>query len=248
MRGRGVFASLHAVAAELVHRLRRQAEMRAHRHVALAQRTDHFDSPAAPPSSFTIAAPPSPISRAAVDSAVALSRALRNGMSAISNARVDAARHACGVVDHLVERHRQRARMALHHHAERIADQHDVDAGRIQLRGETGVIAGQRRRFFRRAASSRAARQRSPACGAFGLRLHGMRVPREEAGLFRAQRSRRTRIVDRRAAAGIDARRAVRAPAAGPGRPDPAASSASGNSTKARSADADAARAARFVA
>ena len=48
-----------------------------------------------------------------------------------------AARHAARVVRHLVERHRQGAVVPLQHHAERIADQQHVDAGRVEQRARS---------------------------------------------------------------------------------------------------------------
>jgi hypothetical protein len=56
----------------------------------------------------------------------------------------EAARHTAGVIDHVVQGHRHRGGLALHHVAERIADQHHVDAGRVQQAGEGIVIRRQR--------------------------------------------------------------------------------------------------------
>ena len=54
-----------------------------------------------------------------------------------------AARDAAHVVDDVVDRHRQRAVVALHHHAERIADEQGVHPAVVEQPGEGGVVGGQ---------------------------------------------------------------------------------------------------------
>jgi hypothetical protein len=49
------------------------------------------------------------------------------------------------VVDHLVERHRQRGLVALHHIAEAVADQDQVDPGLVEDAREREVVGGQHR-------------------------------------------------------------------------------------------------------
>ena len=65
-----------------------------------------------------------------------------NGMSPTRCARSHAARDRARVIDHLVERDRQRVGAALHDHAERVADEEDVDAGAIDQAGERRVVGG----------------------------------------------------------------------------------------------------------
>jgi hypothetical protein len=50
---------------------------------------------------------------------------------------------AARVVAHFGELHRQRRGVALHHHAERVADQQHVDPGGVEHAREAGVVAGQ---------------------------------------------------------------------------------------------------------
>ena len=42
-----------------------------------------------------------------------------------------------GVIDHLVERDRQRGAMPLHDHRQAVADQDALDAGRVEQRGQS---------------------------------------------------------------------------------------------------------------
>ena len=59
---------------------------------------------------------------------------------------VRAPRRACdraAVIDHLVERDRQRRLVTLHDHAERVADQQHVDAGFVEQPRERGVVRGE---------------------------------------------------------------------------------------------------------
>ena len=51
--------------------------------------------------------------------------------------------HAAGMVDHLVEGHRQGALLPLNHHSERIPHQQDLHPRRIEQRGEAAVVGGQ---------------------------------------------------------------------------------------------------------
>jgi hypothetical protein len=60
-----------------------------------------------------------------------------NGMSAISSARRKPRATQAHVVDDVVDGDRQRAVVPLHHHAERIADEHQVDAVGVQHARET---------------------------------------------------------------------------------------------------------------
>ena len=60
-------------------------------------------------------------------------------------AAVHATRHAARMVDHLVERHAQRMLVTLHHHAERIADQDSIHAGRVEQAAHGVIVGGQQR-------------------------------------------------------------------------------------------------------
>ena len=53
-------------------------------------------------------------------------------MSTTTRARRVPRTTSFGVVDDLVERHRQRRRVPLDDHGDRIADQNGVDAGRVE--------------------------------------------------------------------------------------------------------------------
>ena len=53
-------------------------------------------------------------------------------MSAMTRARAAAADDGAGVMDHVVERHRHRALVPEHDHAERIADEQCVDAAAVE--------------------------------------------------------------------------------------------------------------------
>ncbi len=68
-----------------------------------------------------------------------------------------------GVVDHLVERHRQRGVVALHHHAERVADQETVDPRLVEQAGEGPVVRGHHRDPLARRPSCAPAREPSPS-------------------------------------------------------------------------------------
>ena len=66
-------------------------------------------------------------------------------MSATTSARVGAARHGARVVQHVVERHRQRVLVAEHHHADRVADEQHVHAGAVEQPRHRGVVGGEHR-------------------------------------------------------------------------------------------------------
>ena len=68
---------------------------------------------------------------------------VRNGMSAMTSARRAPRDNGARVMHHLVERHRNRALVPEHHHAERIADEQRIDAGSIEQTRHRGVIRGE---------------------------------------------------------------------------------------------------------
>ena len=100
-----------------------------------------------PPSSLTACAPPSFIEPAGVARRPARRPPgrLTNGMSPTTSARRARAAHHARVVDHLVERHRQRRLVALHDHAEAVADEQHVDAGLVDEPREGEVVGGDHR-------------------------------------------------------------------------------------------------------
>src|SRR5262249_6196357 len=55
---------------------------------------------------------------------------------------LDAATHGFGVVQHLVDGDRERVLVAKHGHGKRVADQDDVDAGRVDDAGGRVVVGG----------------------------------------------------------------------------------------------------------
>ena len=137
----GVLAALHLETAEAVHRLRGEAQVAAHGNFALDQVADRGQL---------------------VAGAFQLDHA-RTGPDEAHRGRMRLLRRAIGteweigdlqralrtagdrrrVVDDVVHPHRQGRIMALHHHAQRIADQDQVGAVVIQHAGEAGVVAGQ---------------------------------------------------------------------------------------------------------
>ena len=94
------------------------------------------------PSSLTIAAPACSRRIDGIERALGRGIGLERQVGDQQRPR-QAARDAGGVVDDVVDGHRQRAVVALHHHAERIADQHQVDAVGVERAGEAGVVGGQ---------------------------------------------------------------------------------------------------------
>ena len=65
-------------------------------------------------------------------------------MSTTRSADCDGPSHGTAVMDHLVERDRDRRIMAEHDLAQRIADKDDVDPARVDQTGEEVVVCGKR--------------------------------------------------------------------------------------------------------
>ncbi len=63
-----------------------------------------------------------------------------NGRSTTTSARCDGPAYHFGMVDHLIERHRQRGAMPLHGHGHAIADQDGLDAGGVEQPGQHVVV------------------------------------------------------------------------------------------------------------
>ena len=57
----------------------------------------------------------------------------------------DRTRDHFGVIDHLVESHRQRRVVSLHHHAQCVADQNGIDSSRIHNAGPRVIVRRQHR-------------------------------------------------------------------------------------------------------
>ncbi len=134
--------ALHAVAAELVHRLRGEADVAAHRNAALGEKAHRFGDLGAALELHHLRAGRHQFGRAAERLLwrflIAAERHVADEKTAFAAAR-DAAR----VIGHVGERHRQRGLVSLQHHAERVADQEAVQAGCVQHRGEARVVAGE---------------------------------------------------------------------------------------------------------
>ena len=135
-------ASLHAVATQRVHRLRREADVGADRHAALDQEMHRFG--------HHLAAFELDHLRAGSEQAhgVAQGEFLRLLIAAEGHVGDThrALRHvadALGVIDHLLHGHRQCRGLALQHVAQRIADQYHVDAAAILQRSEACIVAGE---------------------------------------------------------------------------------------------------------
>jgi len=132
-------APLHLEATEAVDRLRRQPEMGHHRDLGVDQRADDVD-----PRPFDL----DRRGAALLDEAQGVGDGLVGTEVERAERHVgdqqrafDAAAHRLHVVEHLVHRHRQRVVVAEHHHRERVADQHQVDAGLVGEK-RAGVVVG----------------------------------------------------------------------------------------------------------
>ena len=139
--GGGILAALHLEAAEAVHRLRGQAQMAANGDFALDQVADRVQLVAG---AFQL-----DHARAGLDEAhrggVRFERRAVGTEREIGDLQraLRAAGDRSGVVDDVVDAHGQGRIVALHHHAQRIADQDQVAAVVVQHAGEAGVVAGQ---------------------------------------------------------------------------------------------------------
>ena len=60
----------------------------------------------------------------------------------------DAARHEARVIDHFVHGHGNGGGVALHHHAERVADQDEIHAGFVQHARERRIVGGEARNLL----------------------------------------------------------------------------------------------------
>ena len=139
---RAIFGpSLDAIAAELVHRLRCQANMSADRHAAFDQKVnrvrheraafelDHLRSRGHQPGGVS--------HRLLAALLIAAERHVRDNEWAIA-----AARDALGVIHHVLEGHREGRLLPLQDVAQRVADQDDIDPASFQQRCEACVVTG----------------------------------------------------------------------------------------------------------
>ena len=132
-------AALHLVAAELVHRLRRQADVRTDRHAAIDQKAHGLGHHLAAFELDHLRAGGQQARRVAQ---CLLGRFLEAAEGQVGNQEgaMHAARGAFGVIDHVLHGHRQRRGMALDHVAERVADQDDIHAAAFLDGGEARVV------------------------------------------------------------------------------------------------------------
>nr|GEU28121.1 hypothetical protein [Tanacetum cinerariifolium] len=138
--------ALHLVAAQLVHRLRRQAQVRADRHAAFGQEAHGVGQPCAAFDLDHVGAGLHQLHGIVV-------RRFRRAVGAERQVGHDhgglaAARHGGRVVGQFGHGDGQRGRMAVADHAERIADQQHLHAAAVHQRSEAGVIAGEHGDFF----------------------------------------------------------------------------------------------------
>ncbi len=141
LRGGLVAPALDLEAAEGMHRLRRQADVRAHRNAAFDQETEGGRQPLA---AFELDHLRAGLHHAHGAVEGLLGRAVgAEGQIRHEQRLGRAARHAFGVVDDVVERDGQRGLLALHHVAQRIADQHHVHAAALHQGGEAGIVGRQ---------------------------------------------------------------------------------------------------------
>ena len=139
-----------------------------------------------PPSSLTACAPPSFTSRPAFLQCLRRSELEGHERQVGYDHRpLRSTGNATCVVDHLVERDRQRCRMPLHHHAERIAHENRIDAGLVQQAGERIVVCRQ----DRQANAARPGRTRKSGTvtglGLIGGRLMGLPFRGHSSGPLR---------------------------------------------------------------
>jgi hypothetical protein len=131
---RGIATALDLEAAQAQHRLRGQAQVRADRNLALDQVADDVDLEAGTFDLDHLGTGLQQLQRG-------IQRAFRGGIGAERQVghqqrTLQHAGHGAGVVDHVGHGHRQGRIMTLHDHAQRIADQDQVDAVGIEVRAK----------------------------------------------------------------------------------------------------------------
>ncbi len=122
-----------------MHRLRCQAQVRAHRNGAVDQELDRVGQPRA---AFDL-----DHVRAGLDQLHGIGerhfrrRVATEGHVGQDHRALAAARHGGGVVGHFRHGDRQRGGVAIAYHAQRVADQQDFHAAAVHQAGEAGVVA-----------------------------------------------------------------------------------------------------------
>ena len=137
--------ALHAVAAELVHALRPQAAVGHHGDAGRDERGDRLGLLDAAFELHRLAArfledPAGVFDRLVLAQVEAGKRHVDDHQRVL-----DRAADHLGVVDHLVERHGQRAVVPLHDHRHAVAHQNAFDAGRVDQPGHRIVVRGDHR-------------------------------------------------------------------------------------------------------
>ena len=130
-RGFGL-APLDLEAAELAVRLRRQPDVTHHRDVG---REDRLDGGEDPPPALDLDRRASGLGQEAarvLDGAGRLGLVREEGHVADDDGAFGGARDRAGVPDHRVHRGRERVRLAVDRHLDRVADEQNVDAGCVE--------------------------------------------------------------------------------------------------------------------
>ena len=140
MRGR-VVAPLHAEAAGLVHRLRLQSQVRAHRDVVAREEFDDLELAEAALELDHLRAAFLHEAHGVRERDVGR-RITRERQVGHQERPMQSARHGFAVIDDVVHGHRHRGVVTLQHHAERIAHQHQVRVGVVAQHREARVVAG----------------------------------------------------------------------------------------------------------
>ena len=137
-------ATLHPEAAGLVHRLRLQPQVRAHRDVVAREEFDDLElaEPAFELDHFRAAFlhEAHGIRQRDVGRRIARERQIGH-----EERPMQAARHRFAVIDDVVHGHRHGGVVTLQDHAQRIAHQHQVGVGVVAQHREAGVVAGDAR-------------------------------------------------------------------------------------------------------
>ncbi|CAM2144805.1 hypothetical protein PT2222_160166 [Paraburkholderia tropica] len=141
LRRARIALALHLEAAERMHRLRRKTDVRAHGHRALDQHLDGGREPFAALDLHHLRARAHQLDR--VREGV-FGRAEGAERQIGDDQRLGLrARHRRRVIGDVVDGDGQRGRVALEHVAERVADQHGIDARTVAQRRKARVVAGQ---------------------------------------------------------------------------------------------------------
>ena len=134
-----------------MHRLRRQAQVGAHRNAALDQKAHRLGGPAAAFELDHVGARTQQHRRAAQRLFFGLVVAAKRQVTDHPGCALhpaQAAHHTFGVVGHGVQRHAGGAGQALAHHAQRVAHQNAFHPGGVGHGGKGRVVGGQHGDFF----------------------------------------------------------------------------------------------------